>query len=392
MSFFADWYHAEAVELDESKISELMGFKCCRCRRIRTPLCPYMDPVSKKKVEAKRPRTRAPKANSGLESDPGNISVLPTELESNPKELPKPEKVGHVQKEDPHLFPSSKFKQFTEQNKHNDAEWSIVKATASETGTQKLTFRRLNKNGHNVDGTKANSPSQTEFSYSKILPKTEEVVISGNGDPHLLSPSKVEQFSENNSEMDLEWNTATATASGTGPQKLPVRRHSKTENNIEVPSQVGLSMPIEQNLMNSKEESFSPYVEWNLSENGFEDGTLVDCEGLNHEDVEFKPQTYVSFTELLVSDDDGGRLDEVDASGFVMGDRENSSEVSRDGYLEQCGTDTDSAPCHKCSCKEPCPDLSCEICGLSMHSACVPAVEQSSWEGNWRCINCRDWQ
>lgn len=207
----------------------------------------------------------------------------------------------------------------------------------------------------------------------------------------LLSPSKVEQFLENNSEMDLEWNTATATASGTGPQKLPVRRHIKTENNIEVLSRVELSMPIEQSLPNSKEESFSPNVEWDLSENGFEDGTLVDYEGLNHEDVEFEPQTYFSFTELLVSDD-GGRLDEVDASGFVMGGWENSSEISRDGYLEQCGTGTDSAPCHKCSRKEPCPDLSCEICGLSMHTDCVPGVEQSSWEGNWRCVNCREWQ
>ncbi|KAG5566604.1 hypothetical protein RHGRI_002233 [Rhododendron griersonianum] len=379
-----NWYHAEAVELDEAKISELMGFKCCRCRRIRTPMCPYMDPESKKKIEAKKPRTRAaPKAiNSGLESDSGNISEPPTELESNPKIMPKAEKVGHVQKEDPRFFPGSKVEQFTDQNKHNDVEWSIVKATASETGTQKLTFRRLIKNGHNVDGTTANNPSQTEFSYPKMLPKTEEVMNAGKGDPRLLSPSKVEQFLENNSEMDLEWNTATATASGTGPQKLPVRRHIKTENNIEVLSRVELSMPIEQSLPNSKEESFSPNVEWDLSENGFEDGTLVDYEGLNHEDVEFEPQTYFSFTELLVSDD-GGRLDEVDASGFVIGGWENSSEISRDGYLEQCGTGTDSAPCHKCSRKEPCPDLSCEICGLSMHTDCVPGVEQSSWEGNW---------
>uniref|UniRef100_A0A0V0HTL0 Putative ovule protein n=1 Tax=Solanum chacoense TaxID=4108 RepID=A0A0V0HTL0_SOLCH len=43
------WYHAEAVELEESKIFEVVGFKCCKCRRIKMPICPYLDPTSKEK-------------------------------------------------------------------------------------------------------------------------------------------------------------------------------------------------------------------------------------------------------------------------------------------------------------------------------------------------------
>ncbi|GAB4824773.1 hypothetical protein Ancab_007639, partial [Ancistrocladus abbreviatus] len=37
-----DWHHADAVELDESRILDLLGFECCRCRRIKSPVCPYI--------------------------------------------------------------------------------------------------------------------------------------------------------------------------------------------------------------------------------------------------------------------------------------------------------------------------------------------------------------
>ncbi|PSR95231.1 DDT domain-containing protein [Actinidia chinensis var. chinensis] len=74
-----NWYHAEAVELEESKIAELVGFKCCRRRRIRTPMCPYLHPEVKKK----RPRTRAPKVgNPELDPHHGTISGQPIELKS----------------------------------------------------------------------------------------------------------------------------------------------------------------------------------------------------------------------------------------------------------------------------------------------------------------------
>ncbi|KAL6563659.1 hypothetical protein OROGR_002618 [Orobanche gracilis] len=47
------WFHADAVELDETKIFLLVGFKCCKCRRIRSPICPYLDPYKKTTLEDK---------------------------------------------------------------------------------------------------------------------------------------------------------------------------------------------------------------------------------------------------------------------------------------------------------------------------------------------------
>lgn len=36
-----NWSHADAVLLDESKILDVVGFKCCKCRRKSSPVCPY---------------------------------------------------------------------------------------------------------------------------------------------------------------------------------------------------------------------------------------------------------------------------------------------------------------------------------------------------------------
>ena len=80
---FVDWYHAEAVELEESKILEVVGFKCCKCRRIRSPVCPYMD-QELKKVEVKKPRLRTSKSgNPGMDSISGPIFEHLKEWEPN---------------------------------------------------------------------------------------------------------------------------------------------------------------------------------------------------------------------------------------------------------------------------------------------------------------------
>ncbi|XP_004242107.1 DDT domain-containing protein PTM-like isoform X1 [Solanum lycopersicum] len=69
------WYHAEAVELEESKIFEVVGFKCCKCRRIKMPICPYLDPRSKRQAVERRMCARALKMDrQGIDS--GFISEL----------------------------------------------------------------------------------------------------------------------------------------------------------------------------------------------------------------------------------------------------------------------------------------------------------------------------
>lgn len=163
-----------------------MGSSAGKCRRIRSPVCPFLDSESKKTLEAKKPRARILKAgNSEVDPDNGTIYEQRKDLESSPP----------------------------------------------------------------------------------MLPANEEVA---EDDPLLFSLSMVEEFAEQNSETDFEWNTVAATPS-TAPQKLPVRRHMKNEMNVDEFStsnlpQVELSTPIERNnLLNPAEESLSPHMDWDVS-------------------------------------------------------------------------------------------------------------------------------
>ncbi|ESW22110.1 hypothetical protein PHAVU_005G128100 [Phaseolus vulgaris] len=64
------WYHAEAVELEESKLFDVLGFKCCKCRRIKSPLCPFSD-LSYKTQEGKKSSRDSKKEYFGGDSDSG---------------------------------------------------------------------------------------------------------------------------------------------------------------------------------------------------------------------------------------------------------------------------------------------------------------------------------
>ncbi|CAK9136852.1 unnamed protein product [Ilex paraguariensis] len=241
---FADWYHAEAVELEESKIFDVVGFKCCRCRRIKSPGCPYLPLDSEKSLEGKKPRTRVPK--QGVSEVDVDSAVI-----------------------------SEQFKQ-----------------------------KELN---------------------STELAMTEEVTYVPDDDPLLSLP-----IVEHNSEVDISADTL-----GSGPQKLPIRRHVKRKKDLDSSldnneSQAEIST--KRNLLNPAEEALSPRVKWDVSTDGFEDNMMFDYDCLDHEDREFEPQTYFSYTELLASDD-GGQSNGVDPSGDVTVDWKNISTVSRDGML-----------------------------------------------------------
>ncbi|XP_022635438.1 DDT domain-containing protein PTM isoform X2 [Vigna radiata var. radiata] len=64
------WYHAEAVELEESRLFDVLGFKCCKCRRIKSPVCPFSD-LSYRTQEDKRPSRASKKDYFGGDSDSG---------------------------------------------------------------------------------------------------------------------------------------------------------------------------------------------------------------------------------------------------------------------------------------------------------------------------------
>lgn len=314
---FSDWYHAEAVELEESKIFDLAGFKCCRCRRIRSPVCPYLNPDSKKQLEEKQIRTRAIKQD---EKDP-HLEIVPQEVKMEPA--------------------------------------------------------------------------------TTVLPVGEQVVYVAEDDPLLFNYTKVEQFTEQNTDVGYEWNATTVSASG--PQKLPVRRHNKREKEVDC-SLAGNSShdnlsTFGGDILNSADESLS-HVEWDLTASGFDDGLMFNYEDLTCEDMEFEPQTYFSFNELLASDD--GDQDVVGSSENTAENWENSSllpsEVVGDASFSQreptCLVEhaDNVVPCRMCSHSEPCPELCCQVCGLCIHSHCSPWIEQSFGDGGWRCGNCREWR
>ncbi|GAB4859715.1 hypothetical protein Ancab_011195 [Ancistrocladus abbreviatus] len=332
-----DWYHADAVELDESKILELVGFKCCRCRRIKSPVCPYADP-DRKKSEGKKARVKS--------------------------------------------------------SKRGKAEADSVSHTLSEL-------------------------TESSIPTTPISPIEEDVFIQVD-DPILFSVSKVELIPEQKPDGDFEWDAR----SGLGPQKLPVRRHMKNEKDADVftgfnPSQVELSAPLESADLTDPVESFPSHAEWDVSASGPEDGVPVDyenfyyksedfepqTENFNYEDVDYEPpQTYFSFTELL---DDGGEPEGADASGNISCRWEDLTFTnSQSGFPEQCELSTRSnghmepvssvepavyVPCRMCCQTAPAPDLSCQNCGLKIHSHCSP-WEDLSEEESWKCGNCRGWR
>lgn len=38
-----DWFHGDALELEEARIIELISYRCCRCWRRALPKCPHSD-------------------------------------------------------------------------------------------------------------------------------------------------------------------------------------------------------------------------------------------------------------------------------------------------------------------------------------------------------------
>lgn len=289
---------------------DVLGFKCCKCRRIKSPECPYSDPKPKIKQGSKsRSRTRtSKKEHSAADSDSGTFSDM-----------------------------------------------------------------------------KECEPATPVFPLED--------------DPLLFSLSSVELITEPKLDVDIEWNTV----SGSGPQKLPVRRHVKREGDGEG-SFGGQSLHAEFSTHNetgnvSKPAGVLSPLEYEAAV-CFDSNLLNDSESVNFEYMDFEPHTYFSVTELL-HPDDSSQFEGVDASGDLSGYLENSCAL----VPEECGGDSlvdksepaislqDSAfSCLQCSQMEPPPDLCCEICGTLIHSQCSPWVEPPARLGNWRCGNCREWQ
>ncbi|XP_028808128.1 DDT domain-containing protein PTM [Neltuma alba] len=312
-----NWYHADALELEESKIFEVLGFKCCKCRRIKSPECPYSDKKPKMQEGTKKHRRPSKKDNSS--TDNFGVILEPKECEPATPNFP----VGD-------------------------------------------------------DG------------------------LRQDNDPLLYSLSSANLITDPNAEVDVE----RSAVSGLGLRKLPVRRHVKHEGDGDESfgtrlSQVEILTQNGTGGLSAAEKASSP-VEYDPAV-CLDSSLLNDCGSENYEFMDFEPHTYFSVTELLQPDDN--QFEGADGSENFSGYLENVSTTNMDGIPEESGAlglVNKSEPAaylpgsgyHCCQCMrmEPVPDLSCEICGLWIHSQCSPWIGSPSRLGSWRCGSCREWQ
>lgn len=288
-----------------------MGFKCCKCRRIKSPDCPYDD-----------------RAYEGASE---KLQSLDAKLEQS----------------------------------------------------------RLESDAENV------SNSNDYYDATTPLYMSDEI-FTDEEDPFLQASSKVEQIIDENNEAESGHLMALAQQ----PQKLPVRRQIKQEGMVGGPiDESRMSLPLQYDMSISTdpvEPSSSPALAWDISGSGLDGEILFDYEDFNYEDMEFEPQTYFSFTELLADGeadvkDVPGKWEDMSATGIQDGVVEQEQFVALDNGVE---TNAASfvAHCVMCSQSEPFPDLYCEVCGIYVHCFCSPWEEMEPVEGNWRCGDCRDWR
>lgn len=287
----------------------MTGFKCCKCRRIKSPDCPYADKI-KNRINKNHPSNLKQETAVLLDYDSGDM----------------PESRG----------------------------WEPTTPMVSS-----------------------------------------EVLSAHEADPLLQSASRVEHIKDENLEPEFNWATAT------GPQKLPVRRHLKREpmsssgiagNGFShLDPSTALGMDIHMSMDSGKS---SPMAAWDISVN--EDGLVFDNEGFKYEDMEFEPQTYFSFTELLGPDGDeqsgsdnmAGKWENWDAAVAQEGMCASSDELEHAISLDTFN----DVYCQVCSCTDPAPTLCCDVCGLCIHSQCSPWDESDFEVSSWRCGNCREWR
>ncbi|KAK4409035.1 DDT domain-containing protein PTM [Sesamum angolense] len=285
------WYHADAVELDESKIFYLVGFKCSKCRRIKSPVCPYLDPEKKKVLEDKM-ESKAPK----LEIPNNNTHVIPEHLKEQGlaySALPTKTEVIHAGAGNPLLVSRSEAEQRTDMSEV-DCGWD--NSNLSYSGPRKLPVRRHIKQEKDV--------------CSPRLPDSFQVEISAASEANVFNSTR----------------------------KLPVRRHVKRENNSDCNSAINLyqvetSNPSEANTMSSEQDSLSPQTQWVVSKEEFDDSITLDYDCLGYDDTEFEPQTYFSFHELLASDD-VGRANSNESPENVLGNWEGSAMLPENEHLK----------------------------------------------------------
>ncbi|KAI0504008.1 hypothetical protein KFK09_014955 [Dendrobium nobile] len=323
------WCHADAVLLDETKVLDVVGFKCCKCRRKSSPKCPYAD-----------------------------IGYM--KLEESLK-LDNAEEIGDAM----HILPKSGSPSTSISNSDTD------------------TFDRVEFDPLVHPLEKVEPVDETTLEMEDRFAALES--LKGQQNLSIRSQVKQEDFDE--------WNADQIGYS--------LHETSQSMQNIPAPNPMCVSLKMPAPL---EWDSVELYGHGNLDvKNICKEEHLPDQELDVAGNMEYEPQTYFSFIELLSSTDEMpmGMTEHQDIPitlndhGATYSDRPcdnlsvKSEVVVKEEYV------FDGFECQKCKLYNPSPDLICEICRLCIHSDCSPWVEEGieiSTGSKWRCGNCREWR
>ncbi|XP_050883309.1 DDT domain-containing protein PTM isoform X2 [Lathyrus oleraceus] len=355
------WYHAEALELEESKIFSVLGFKCCKCRKIKSPACPYSQ-ASKKK-------------DPGADSGSGTLADTRASEPDTPifpaEEVCKRRTLADARASEPDtpIFPAEEVSK----------RRTLADARASEPDTPIFLAEEVSKRRTLAD-------ARASGLDTPIFPAEE--VSKKENNPLSFSLSNVELIAEPNFEVDagIESNLV----SGSVLQKMPTRSHFKPEGDSN--GSFGGQIPhagISDEMDNLPAEVFPPFVE--------QDSLSAHYNFLNYSEIEANEYTeFETESELMDID-----FEEAYAPGDLSGIAD-SCTLDVPEELASTSLNNNQGPtissnrnvhsCAECSQTEPAPDLNCEDCPMRIHKKCSRWIESSSMlEEEWKCGNCRNW-
>lgn len=321
-NMLADWYHADALLVEESRLSEVIGFKCCKCRRNRSPNCPYDNRVKNQQP----PSTTIKQEPRHVESDSADMKGWePTTPLLSSEEL--------VSKADDPL------RHYASSQVHQQFGDDSGRGTECESGYW---------------------PSHQKFSARR------QIKQETDNPTHFYPTAPFE--------MDCPVDNSTKASSP--PPMDPAYFYQTAPFEMDYP------------VDNSTKASSSPMVLDGVSNGG---EVLFDYNALTFEDMEFEPQTYFSFTELLAPEGDDAP---VDASGDTSVKWETWDVADDDdlGFTISVDDPPLDVHCQLCSNSEPCPDLFCDWCGIWIHSHCCVWDKSEMESVRWRCVNCGQWR
>ncbi|KAJ4795460.1 PHD finger family protein [Rhynchospora pubera] len=331
------WFHGDSVELKESQVDDLVGFKCGKCRRKVQPKCPFADPSSKKfksnKVHDVRPSAATTHNNKPSEQS----SAQPFHSSDDDLMLfhdPLLSSYGRVE-------PVEQIQNETSVGTQPDASQLLLKSN------QKLSVRR----------------AQTK-NDSDLLTNS-EIVADGAGTQATDSEdlNDVSVSSEFSSPI-LEWDFSHGDGF-VGEDALPDANSNFawTESNHENIDQ------------GEGDDGFEPQTYFSFTELlAPEDNSLLDE----------NQQIGASFDELLANS-----LQEDEPGSELWPETDHHLQAQPQPVFED-----QVVVCDRCKGSDPAPDMSCEICRLCIHNYCSPWMESEESFGaeQWKCGNCREWR